>query len=225
MLSDWTILKSNPLNIECGITTITPFVSTGSLRIKDNSTTNLNMYSNLYTPGLTRGRMRMLIRITTQGGTSGYRTGFYFHTNTVNLTVGATQTFYSAHVRLTPGTGNRRYCLSYYTGGMGGTETVLFLGGTIAGMTNGLTVLPLEITWERESEFGPGVKMIFKGAGVGSPLTDFSNLTTLSTIIVANPGLVLNTSLGEGVYYYGSTTPGGAELEYDQISIYNQTPI
>lgn len=225
MLSDWTILKSNPSNIECGITTITPFLGSGSLRIKDNAATNLNMYSNLYTPGLTRGRMRMLIRITAQGGTSNYRTGFYFQSNDSSLVSGATQTFYSAHLRLTSSLTARRFAVSHFTGGIGGTETVLFLSSLISTMTNGVSVLPLEVTWEQESELA-GVKIILKGSIIGnSTLTDFSNMIPLSTMIVANPPYVINGSVSEGVYYYGGSSAGGSEIEYDSVSIYSQTPI
>lgn len=225
MLADWTINKSNVTTIEDGIYTISPMVGTGSLRLKDNDNTNLNMYNTTYTNGLTRGRMRMLIRIMAQGGTDPYRTGFYFHTNNLSIVTGITQIFYTAHIRLDASTSARTYVFSYYSGGMGGTEQAFFVSSPISMMTNGVSVLPLEVEWQTESELG-GVRVFIRGSLTASSLTNFTNMTTLSTLIVQNPPYVINTSLGEGLYYYGGVSmPGGSEIEYDQISINKLTPI
>ena len=224
MLADWTVNTSNPSNIERGIYTISPMVGTGSLRLKDNDNTNLNMYNTTYPAGLTRGSMRMLIRIMAQGGTDPYRTGFYFQTNDQNLVTGATQIFYTAHIRLDANTSMRSYVFSYYSGGMGGTEQVFFASAPVPLMTNGVSVLPLEVEWQTESELG-GVRVFIRGSLTASSLTNFTNMTTLSTLIIQNPPYVINTSLGEGLYYYGGVSmPGGSEIEYDQVSINKLTP-
>lgn len=222
-LADWTINKSDPSTIEAGVYTIAPVLGTGSLRLKDNDATNLSMHSTLYGAGLTRGRMRMLIRIDAQAGAGVYHTGFYFHTNNQNLASG-TPTFYSAHIVLTSNLSTRQYALGYYTGGVAGTETLFYLSSPISAMTNGVSILPLEIEWQYESEFD-GVRMVLRGSLTGSDTaTNFSNLSDLSMVIVANPLYMIATSSGEGVYYSGGASPGGSEIEYDQVSIFSLDP-
>ncbi len=223
-LADWTINKSDPADTECGIYTISPILSTGSLRIKDNGSSRVNMFNNTYVDGLTRGRMRMLIRIQAQGGIGVYRTGFYFHTNNVNIVTG-TPNFYSAHINLTAATGSRQYACAHYSGGMAGTETIFYTSPVITSMTNGTTILPLEIEWHTESELD-GVRFILRGdQSGGDTLTDFSNLATLSTFIVSNSLYKITTSVSEGIYFYGDPSPSGSEIQYDQVSIFSLTPI
>ncbi len=222
-LAEWVINKSDPSTIESGVYTITSILGTGSLRIRDNDTTNLNMYSTLYAAGLTRGRMRMLLRITYMDDSDTQRTGFYFHTDDQDLASG-TPTFYSAHVVLDTNTSARRYALGYYTGGVAGAETIFYLSDPISVMTDAVSVLPLEVEWQYESEFD-GVRVVLRGSLDGSDTdTDFTNLSVLSTIILVNPLYVLPTSSGEGVYYYGGTSPSGSEIEYDSVSIFSLDP-
>lgn len=222
-LAEWTINKSDPSTIEVGVSTIAPVLGTGSLRLKDTSTTNMNMYSTLYGAGLTRGRMRMLLRIDAQTGAGVYHTGFYFQTTSQNLASG-TPTFYSAHIVLTSSVSTRRYALGYYTGGIAGSETLFYLSSPISAMTNGVSILPLEVEWQYESELD-GVRMVLRGSLTGSDTaTNFSNLSDLSTVVVANPLYMLATSSGEGVYYSGGASPGGSEIEYDQVSIFSLDP-
>ena len=222
-LANWTITKSDPTDVEVGIYTISPMVSTGSLRIKDNGSSNVSMYNTTYTQGLTRGRMRMLVRVHAQGGVGVYRTGFYFHTNNVIIATG-TPTFYSVHINLTSSLSSRQYAMAYYTGGLSGTETIFYTSDPITTMVNGTTVLPLEVEWHTETELD-GVRIIVRGdANGGDTLTDFSNLTTLSTFIISNSLYKITTSVGEGIYFYGDPSPGGSEVQYDQVSIFSLTP-
>lgn len=222
-LSDWTIHKSDPTDVEVGIYTISPILSTGSLRIKDNGSSNVSMFNTTYTQGLTRGRMRMLVRIQAQGGIGVYRTGFYFHTNNTNIAVG-TPNFYSAHILLTANVATRQYAFAHYAGGMSGTETIFYTSSPITTMVNGTTILPLEVEWHTETELD-GVRVIVRGdASGGDTLTDFSNLATLSTFIISNSLYKITTSVGEGIYFYGNPSPGGGEIQYDQVSIFSLTP-
>jgi hypothetical protein len=222
-LSDWTINKSDPTDTECGIYTISPILGTGSLRIKDNGSSNVSMYNTTYTNGLTRGRMRMLVRIQAQGGIGTYRTGFYFHTNNTNIATG-TPTFYSAHILLTASLSSRQYAFAHYAGGMSGTETIFYTSSPLPTMVNGTTILPLEVEWHYETELD-GVRVIVRGdSDAGDTLTDFSNLTTLSTFIISNSLYKITTSVGEGIYFYGNPSPSGSEIEYDSVSIYSLTP-
>ena len=223
-LAQWTVNKSTPADIEAGIYTISPIFGTGSLRIKDNAATKLNMYNTTYTNGLTRGRMRMLVRIQSQAGIAIYRTGFYFHTNNLNLVTG-TPTFYSAHITLLASTSSRQYQFGHYANGMGGTETLFYTSPVITSMTNGVTILPLEVEWHTETELD-GVRIIIRGdQSGGDTLTDFTNLSTLATFIISNSLYKITASSGEGIYYFGDGSPGGSELEFDQVSIFSLTPV
>jgi hypothetical protein len=223
-LADWVIHKSNVATIECGITTVQPIVSTGSLHVKDNDVTHLNMYSTLYTPGLLRGRGRALVRIMgINASNMTQRTGWYFQANALNLTTGV-PVFYSAHLTLDTNVAVRRYVLSYFSAGLGGPQIILYQSDPISPMTNGLTVLPLEIEWQIETELA-GVRMFLRGSLDGSATTtDFSNLTLLANLVIMNPLYVLSSSQGEGLYYYGGSLASGAEIEYDQVTIVSQTP-
>lgn len=226
MLANWTIYKSSPLDVEVGITTITPIIDSGSLRIKDNDATLVSLESTEYTPGLTRGRMRMLIRITDvtiYGGDQ--KTGFYFMSQNGGDLTNGTVVMYSAYTILEDDTSARRYGIGYYPTGLAGAETTLFLSSPVSLMTNGVTVLPIQIEWEYESELG-GVRMYLDGTLDGTDTdTDFTNLSTLAQLIVANPSYVLTTSDSEGFFYYGGVVPSSAEIEYDQVTIVELTPI
>ena len=226
-ITDWVINKSSPSDVVAGINPITPIVGTGSLQLVDFGSSSLNMYNDLYVRGLTRGRMRMLVKLGTEIDSLGddfYNVGFYLMSNDDDITLldSFGQTFYTYSLGFDALMSSHVITLDYHDMGIQDAPVNIFqsLPFTIDRETD---IVPLEIEWKYEVEFGPGILFTLRGSTTPSVQVDFSNLVVLDQFILNDSDILLSTSISEGIYFegFGGSVPSGVDALIDQVSIFS----
>lgn len=225
-LADWVILKSSP-DVVAGIDPIDTIIGTGSLRLIDFSSNTLNMFNNTYINGLTRGRIRMLIRVEdglVSVGDDFYNIGMYVMADTPDITVPDSfgQRFYTLSLGYDLFESSHTISLDYHDNAIQDFPQNLFQTSSF-NLNRGVDIVPLELEWKLEPEFGPGIIFTVRGSTTPSTQTDFSNLTQLGEIVVNNPAITLLNSVGEGIYLegIGGSLPSGLDALIDQVSIFS----
>jgi hypothetical protein len=228
-ITDWTINKSNPATIVAGIDPIDFLVGAGSLRLIDFDNGTFNMYNNTYVRGLTRGRMRMLIQLGTEISSLGddfYNVGMYVMSTDDDITVPDTfgQRFYTLSLAFDLFTNSHSISLDYHDNAIEDMPFNLFTSAPFT-ITRGVDIVPLELEWKLEDEFGPGIYFTVRSSLVASTQVDFSNLVELTELVVNNPSITLTSSIGEGLYFegLGGSLPSGLDALVDQVSIFSLT--
>jgi hypothetical protein len=227
-LTDWVINKSSPLEVTVGVDPITFLVGTGSLHLIDLDNSTMNMYNSTYSRGLTRGRMRMLIRLEDAAfGDDSYAIGMYIMADGDNITIGDSfgRKFYSWALTYDVNTTSHRVELQYHDDGIEDSPLTILQTGQFT-LTRGQDVVPLELEWKLEDEFGPGIRFTPRTSTTPSILTDFSNLTDIDDFIYNDPTTTLLAASSEGLYFegLGGSFPSGLDAIIDQVSIFSLTP-
>lgn len=229
-LADWVINKSSPTEVIVGVnpTTSKILVGTGSLNVIDLDNSTMNMYNSTYTRGLTRGRMRMLIRLEDASfGDDSYAIGMYIMADGDDITVSDSfgMKFYSYALTYDVNTSSHRVELQYHDDGIEDAPLTICQTGQFT-LTRGVDIVPLELEWKLESEFGPGIRFTPRTSTIASTLTDFSNLTDVDDFIYNDPSTTLVAASSEGLYFegLGGSFPSGLDAIIDQVSIFSLAP-
>lgn len=228
-LSDWVINKSSPSTIIAGTDPVKFLLGTGSLHLIDLDNGSLNMYNTTYSRGLIRGRMRMLIRLGTEISSLGddyYNIGMYVMSDNDDITVPDTfgQRFYTLSLNFDLFENSHVISLDYHDNAIEDMPTNLYTSSSFT-LDRGIDIVPLELEWKLEDEFGPGILFTVRSSLIASTLTDFSNLSELTIILHNDPDTTLFSSLGEGIYFegLGGSMPSGLDALIDQVSIVSLT--
>lgn len=195
-LNDWTQFVSGSSTIETDFDT--PILGTGSLRVSCIDTEKaLLLNTTLYTPGLLKGRMRSLFRLDDVTGSNTYRYGFTLFQSAADITASGSAYLYGIEVEESELSNTPFFDVCGTRLDEGRTR---YFAGTPFIRVNGTTVVALEVEWSYEPTLLGGTRFILR-EGDGT-LTDFSNLTTLTTLELypgASPTL-LTVSSGEGLF-------------------------
>jgi len=195
-LLDWTqyIIGTPTVEVE----NFTQLVGIGSLR-QAGADEVVVMVENNYTKGLTRGRIRDLIRIDTWTGANSYNTGFFFMSSQDDITSGGT--FYTCALNSSVSTTDTKIEIQHHSSGLSTSPTVLFSGSTFDREDSiGPLIIALEVEWVYEPTILNGILIIIR-EGHDPSLTDFSNLSEVGRIIVfEEEAFFIGTSSSEGIY-------------------------
>ena len=219
-LSDWTqyIIGTPTIEIE----NFTQLVGIGSLR-QAGTDDVIVMVENSYTRGLTRGRIRDLIRIDMWSGAGDYNAGFFFMSNQDDITSGGT--FYTCALNSNNLTTDTKVEIQYHSSGLSTSPSVLFSGSTFDREDSiGPLIIALEVEWVYEPTILNGILIIIR-EGHDSSLTDFSNLSEVGRIIVfEEEAFFLGTSSSEGIYM-DSRVSGTLDIIRDSTRITELVPV
>lgn len=219
-LSDWTqyIIGTPTVEIE----NFTQIVGIGSLR-QAGVDDVVAMVENNYTRGLTRGRIRDLIRIDTWTGANEYNAGFFFMSSQDDITSGGE--FYTCTLNSTSSISDTKVEIQYHSSGLSTSPSVLFSGPTFDREdTSDPLIIALEVEWVYEPTLLNGILIIVR-EGHDDSLTDFSNLSEVGRIIVfEEEAFFIGTSNSEGIYM-DSRTSGTLDVIRDSTRITELVPV
>jgi hypothetical protein len=220
-LLDWTQYIVNTPTVE--IENFTQIVGIGSLR-QAGSEVLSTLVENNYTRGLTRGKIRDLIRIDTCTGGSDYDVGFFFMASQDDLT--ASGTCYTCSINCTSATANTKVELQYHSSGLSASPSVLFSSSSFDRDDSlGPLIIALELEWVYEPSLLNGV-LITVREGHDSSLTDFSNLLEVGKIIVFEEDpFFIETSSSEGIYMDSRGSSGDLDIIRDSTRITELVPV
>lgn len=223
-LSDWTQITVGAPTVD--INSASPIFGPGSLRLVSNGGDStggdlVTLTEDNYTKGLTRGRMRQLVRIEGLGDAST-ECGFFFMASALDVTTSGD--CYSYSVRGTD-PANYEMVLNYHDLGLGLDSAGGFslFTGPVFSVTPGVTIVAMEVEWQVEPGLLNGIQIILRqGAGL---LTDFTNLSEIGRVVVfQEEDEFIGLSNAEGVYMDGGLT-GTQTYVIDRTSIIGLTPI
>lgn len=227
-LADWVINKSSPTEVIVGVDPVNYLSGTAALHVKDLDNSVMNMYNSTYSRGLTRGRMRMLIRLEDAAfGDDSYAIGMYVMADGDDVTFSDSfgMKFYSWALTYDVNSTSHRLALQYHDAGIEDSPTIIFQTSPFT-LTRGQDVVPLELEWKLETEFGPGIYFTARGSTTPSVLVNFSNLTDLYDEVYNDPTTTLLSSSSEGLYFegLGGSFPSGLDAIVDEVAIFSLSP-
>lgn len=220
-LLDWTQYIVGTPTVE--IENFTQIVGIGSLRQAGTEILS-TLVENNYTRGLTRGKIRDLIRIDTCTGGSDYDAGFFFMASQDDLT--ASGECYTVSINCSSTSANTRIELHYHSSGINASPTVIFSSDPFdRDDTAGPLIIALEVEWVYEPTLLNGI-LITVREGHDPSLTDFSNLSIIGkTIVFEEDPFFIGTSSSEGIYVDSRGSTGNLDVIRDSTRITELVPV
>lgn len=220
-LLDWTLYSVGSPDAE--IDNSTQISGIGSLR-QFGSNSMLEMVENNYMKGLTRGKIRDLIRVDTCSGGGNYDAGFFFMGSHVDLT--SSGTCYTYSINMTSVSSNTKVSLQYHDNGIESSPTVLYSGPTFdRNDSGGPLIIALEVEWVYEPSLLNGI-LITMREGHDPSLIDFSNLSEISKVIIFQEEVFfLGSGASEGIYMDSRDSAGDLDIKRDKTIIYDLIPV
>ena len=205
-LGNWTQYMSGVPIVE--INTTTPIHSMGSLRISLLAHERVNIISNNYSLGLTKGIIRSIFRVDGCEGTDPFRYGFTFFQSAVDIRTSGSCYMYG--IEITDPFASDMLSTPFFdicTVGLDHGRHRYFTGTPFTSV-DGYTIIALEVEWAYEPAILGGTRFIFR-EGHGT-LIDFTNLSQIGTLElysgmgISNPPL-LTSSYAEGLFSSGES--------------------
>jgi hypothetical protein len=199
-----------------------PMVGIGSL-VQRGVTSFISMVEENYTLGLTRGKIRDLIRPDKWEGSGVYDAGLFFMASQEDLTTAGACYTYS--INSDSDEASTRVELQYHSAGIEETPLTLFAGPTFNRKPGAIPlIIALEVEWVYEPTIIDGILIILReGHSLG--IVNFSNLVEVTRLIIFEPDPVfLGVSAAEGIYMDSRGAGGDLTVTRDRTRITRLIP-